>query len=84
MLMRIDRQGIVRCVYGEAIDLSVLGNISIRRGSHVEPDTDSRWWADLAPVSGPKLGPFTRRSDALQAELDWLEHVWLGKGASDE
>ena len=64
--------GQVRCVYDEAIDLAQLGELSIRRASHVEPDDQGRWWADLAPVEGPKLGPFDRRSSALAAELAWL------------
>jgi hypothetical protein len=73
----IDRNGQVRCVYGETIDLATLGQVTIRRGSHVEPDANGKWWADLSPVSGPKLGPFDRRTEALAAELDWLEKHWL-------
>lgn len=74
MLMRIDPQGQITCIYGEAIDLSALGAISIERASHVEPDEHEQWWADLAPVQGPRLGPFALRSLALQAEQAWLEH----------
>ena len=37
-----------RCVYDEAIDLSQLGELTIRRASHVEPDDQGLWWADLA------------------------------------
>ena len=69
--------GGVRCLYDEALDLAALGQPIIRRGSHVEPDEQGRWWADLAPVSGPKLGPYTRRSQALDAERVWLEKHWL-------
>jgi hypothetical protein len=76
MRLLIDPKGVVRCVYGEALDLSVLGAVSVRRASHVEPDADGRWWAELAPVSGPKLGPFGRRSEALEAEQAWLEAHW--------
>lgn len=65
--------GEVRCVYGEEIDLAAIGAVRIARASHVEPDAQGRWWADLAPVSGPVLGPFVRRSDALVAERAWLE-----------
>jgi hypothetical protein len=43
------------------------------KASHVEPDVQGSWWADLAPTGGPKLGPFLRRSDALDAERQWLE-----------
>ncbi len=69
--------GQVRCVYGEGIDLASLGELSIRRASHVEPDDQGQWWADLAPVSGPRIGPFTKRSSALTAEEAWLAVVWL-------
>lgn len=68
----VDLQGTVRCLYDEAIELSSLGSVSICRASHVEPDEVGRWWADLAPVSGPRLGPFDRRSLALAAERAWL------------
>jgi hypothetical protein len=78
MHLVIDPRGIVRGVYSEAIDLSQLGDMAIRRASHVEPDAAGRWWADLTPVGGPMLGPFGRRSDALTAELTWLEEHWLG------
>ena len=66
-----------RCVYGEAIDLATLGKLEIQRGSHVEPDEAGQWWADLSPVAGPHLGPFDCRSQALDAERDWLEANWL-------
>lgn len=65
--------GRVRYLYDEALDLSALGPATIHRASHVEPDEAGLWWADLAPVAGPKLGPFVRRSEALAAEAGWLE-----------
>jgi len=43
----------------------------------VEPDQQGRWWADLSPIRGPSLGPFTQRSEALAAEHAWLETNWL-------
>ena len=73
----IESNGDVRCVYAEAIDLNSLGPVSITRGAHVEPDDHGRWLADLAPVNGPRLGPFPQRSDALKAEADWLTRYWL-------
>jgi hypothetical protein len=69
--------GTVRAVYAEEIDLGVLGQTVITRASHVEPDADGRWISDLTPVSGPVLGPFSRRSQALDAELAWLEANWV-------
>ncbi len=71
--------GLGRCVYDEAIDLTSLGRVTIRRASHVEPDADGRWLADLSPVGGPVLGPFERRSSALDAERRWLEQNWLAR-----
>jgi hypothetical protein len=73
----VQRDGQIRCVYGELIELSAIGQLEIRRGSHVEPDRDGRWLADLAPVDGPLLGPFEHRSQALAAEQHWLECNWL-------
>ena len=69
--------GTVRAVYTEEIDLGCIGRPVITRASHVEPDSTGRWLADLTPVSGPVLGPFDRRSEALEAELSWLEANWL-------
>jgi hypothetical protein len=80
MQLLIDAQGQVHCLYDEMIDLTSLGVPSIRRASHVEPDEAGHWWADLTPAGGPKRGPFSRRSEALQAEADWLEQFLLGKG----
>ena len=82
MEILIEPCGNVRCVYGESIDLSQLGRTSIRRGSHVEPTDDGSWLVDLAPVDGPQLGPFQHRSQALQAELDWLSEHWLVPGSA--
>jgi len=75
MLLVIDPRGTVRSLYGEMIDLAVLGPLSLRRASHVEPDDQGRWWADLRVVGGPKLGPFALRSTALTAECQWLEQA---------
>jgi hypothetical protein len=73
----ISRRGHALAIYDEAIDLATLGHLSIRRASHVEPDDQGRWFADLVPVSGPRLGPFARRSEALDAERVWLDVNWL-------
>jgi len=73
----ITAAGSVRCRYAEAIDLSAIGALSIERASHVEPNDLGQWQADLAPVGGPLLGPFPRRSQALLAEQVWLDTHWL-------
>jgi hypothetical protein len=69
--------GRVRAIYGEAIALETLGRPAIARASVVEPDSQCRWHADLRPVLGPVLGPFPCRSEALAAEVAWLERHWL-------
>ncbi len=77
MQIVIEADGSMRCVYDETLNLHSLGQLTIARGSHVEPTTDGQWTADLSPVSGPLLGPFASRSLALQAEREWLEQYWL-------
>jgi hypothetical protein len=77
MDLLVTSQGHVRCVYDESLDLTPLGQLTITRGSHVEPDASGQWYADLSPVSGPTLGPFSLRSDALAAEREWLNVNWL-------
>jgi hypothetical protein len=77
MHLIVEPAGRVRAIYSEALDLAALGRPEIRRASHVEPGSDGRWFADLAPVGGPVLGPFARRSAALEAENAWLEAHWL-------
>ena len=78
MELVIDPGGVIRCLYTEAVDLASLGPAAVRRASHVEPDADGRWTADLGPSGGPVVGPFDRRSEALAAEAAWLETHALG------
>ena len=77
MQLVVAPDGRVRAIYGEAIPLSSLGRPRISRASTVEPDRNGHWHADLGPVSGPLLGPFPTRSEALDAEVAWLEAHWL-------
>ena len=77
MQLIVASSGAVRCVYGEELDLSSIGVLTISRGSLVEPTADGRWTADLSPVNGPLLGPFPSRSEALSAERLWLDEHWL-------
>jgi hypothetical protein len=64
--------GGVKCIYDEALDLRALGKLQITRASHVEPDSDGKWCADMGPSVGPVLGPFVTRREALAAEREWL------------
>jgi hypothetical protein len=72
MELIVAADGVARCIYGEELDLRKLGKLQITRASHVEPDAEGCWWADMGPVGGPMLGPFTSRSEALAAERGWL------------
>jgi hypothetical protein len=76
MQLVIDHDGTVRTLYTEAIDLEAIGPADISRASHVEP-AEGGWTADMLPVGGPVLGPFAKRSEALAAEVRWLEEKVL-------
>ena len=73
MELVVDAGGDIRCIYGEELDLREIGKLQITRASHVEPDRDGYWWADMGPVDGPVLGPYGSRTEALGAEREWLE-----------
>jgi hypothetical protein len=64
--------GGVRCIYDEALDLREIGKLQITRASHVEPDLNGNWFADMGPSGGPVLGPYGCRTEALEAERGWL------------
>jgi len=70
MTLVIDPAGEITTIYQEVLDLAALGVQRIERASHVEPDDQGQWWAQI--IDGPKLGPFALRSDALAAEVEWL------------
>ena len=72
MELVVDAGGGVKCIYDETLNLRALGRLTITRASHVEPDSDGNWSADMGPVGGPVLGPFRSRSEALGAEWGWL------------
>lgn len=76
--VKIDTKGNTIFVYTDHLEeLSKLGTTS--RASHVEPTSNGMWTADLSPVNGPTLGPFTTRAEALSAEITWLkEHIIYG------
>ena len=77
MILTVTPTGTLKCLYTEALDLDQLGSPSITPHiSHVDPDENGQWWADLEPVDGPVLGPFAKKSDAIRAEVEWIEeHV---------
>jgi hypothetical protein len=75
MFVWIQPDGAVRFLYEDAWrGLLALGAPTIRRASHVEPTPDGHWTADLGLMGGPRLGPFERRAESLDAEHAWLVH----------
>ncbi len=70
MELVISTGGVITTIYDETLDLSAIGQQRIVRASHVEPDDEGRWFAEI--IGGPTLGPFARRSDAISAEVEWL------------
>jgi hypothetical protein len=72
MELVIGVDGMARCIYGEELDLREIGRLQITRASHVEPDAEGYWFADMGPSGGPVLGPYGSKSDALEAEREWL------------
>jgi hypothetical protein len=56
----------------EFAELVTLGPSEIVRASHVEP-VGTEWQADMGPSNGPILRGFTRRQDAIDAEVQWLK-----------
>jgi hypothetical protein len=77
MELIIRGDGIGHCIYDESIPLTELGRLTISRASHVEPTAQGDWLADLSPMGGPTLGPFSQRTSAITAELAWLRENWL-------
>jgi hypothetical protein len=67
--------GMLRCIYSDAaLPLMALGKASVTRASHVEFDNARQhWFADMRPVGGEVLAPFTTREEALATEVKWLQ-----------
>lgn len=72
----IDQQGNLRTIYNEALDLSACGEVTITRASNVEWSPGIGWHAYMGEpfnMDGPVLGPFAKRSEALAAEVAFIE-----------
>jgi hypothetical protein len=66
--IKITPVGTIHFIYQDALrPLLTAGEVTIRRASHVEPNPDGQWTADLTPMRGPVLGPYLTRADALTA-----------------
>lgn len=75
MIVKITPTGHVQFIWDDRLrSLFDQGEGTITRASHVEPTSEGLWTADLSPVEGPVLGPFSTRKEALAAEIIWLEN----------
>jgi hypothetical protein len=77
MKVTFEVDGKIRFIYEDegASLMQEVGPLEVKRASHVEPKSGpyGTWWhADMSPVGGPSLGPFSTRAEALEAERDWL------------
>lgn len=78
-LIKVDTNGIMSFIYSDDMaDLSKEGEVTITRASHVEPDGDGKWYADMSPVGGPILSGFSLRQEALDAEISYLNSNLFG------
>lgn len=74
MNIKIEPNGEITAIYNDnLVELFKEGKTEIKRASHVEPNNEGMWVADLFPIGGPILGPYEKRKDALDAELEWLD-----------
>ena len=79
MILDFLPDGTMNTIYTENIDLNEIGKLDIKRASHVEPNSDGQWTADMSSISGPVLGPFETRTQALEEEAKWLEQNIFNK-----
>jgi hypothetical protein len=84
MQIVIKPTGVFISLYSDSFEYGELGKPQIRRASHVEPDDTGHWFADLSPVNGPKLGPFDKRNEAIDAELEYVNNMFDENKLLDE
>ena len=84
MKIIIKPSGVFIGIYNDSFDYRNIGRHQIRRASHVELDETGNWFADLSPVDGPKIGPFDKRNEAIEAELEFLKVMLTNDKPFDE
>lgn len=73
---KISKGGTITAIYSDLhADLMAEGKAVVKRASHVEPNENGEWLADMVPVGGGVLGPFHLRQDALDAEHEFLNQL---------
>lgn len=72
----IDLDGTINMIYDDSSrELMDNGKLSITRVSNVEPNEKGEWLATLS--NGVILGPYRLRTDALDAEVKYIEENLL-------
>jgi hypothetical protein len=72
----VGNDGSIRFIYDDdLLGLAACGKMKVSRASHVEPNSDGKWEADMSPVGGPVLGPYKTRNEALEEEVKWLTNA---------
>jgi hypothetical protein len=73
----VETDGTATLIYDDAhADFLAQGTAVVTRASNVEPAPQGAGWvADMSPVGGPTLGPYALRSQALAAEVAYLERL---------
>ena len=78
-IINIKPGGLMEFVHDDRLrGLLHQGQAQIGRASTVEPGDPAKgqnplcWFTNLAPISGPLLGPFQTRSEALGQEQEWI------------
>ena len=86
VVIRVDKKiGVARHIYSD--DLQDMDHKmggpkgEVTRASHCEPDPENpgTWYVDMGPLGGPRVGGFTKRTDALEWEVGWINKHLLGR-----
>ena len=77
--VEIDDDGTLSYIFNDDL-AEMFGADQTVRASHVEP-CGQGWTADMSPVGGPVLGPFSRRSEALAAEVEYIRTMGISEAA---
>jgi hypothetical protein len=67
----ITESGDVQCLAPDDLDLRAVGQLFVRRASHVEYDNARECWVVTLP-NGRELGTYATRGEGLAAEVVFL------------
>lgn len=81
--IKISPAGKVTQIYEDDDPYQFVGQTTIRRASRVEPTEDGKWEADMSLLGDEhkdvKLGPFDFRTQAIAAEIAYINKHHLGE-----